>query len=138
MLNDMYNDFFDTDFTYYFPDSFKDKTRDYLTPNVEPRVTWYEGDTEALSFPLDASFELSEDETVQIMFFNFRHELIACFENNEIEQSEDTDDCEFIVKLTKETTKLFKKGIYYYCIKILNGENIITFEDSKDNLILVQ
>lgn len=131
--NDMYRTFANDRVRYNSVFTFKKQNKDYLVPFNRANFVWNCDNSVVLTFNiLDPDSELADlpqYTTAHIVFYNFRFEDIY-----EMEQSWENP---VVVELDKETSSLFKKGIYYCSIMLNYDEESITVIPSENCIIEV-
>ena len=148
MYEDMYKDYSDETFCYYYDITFEGKSKDYLKPSCVPEVEWNRGDEVILGFNLtslipsdDYTDGYFDDKAVNIEFYNWSDtEPIISYQfiPNEL----DIDDTVITVFIDSDDSKLFKPGMYYYSIKVADVEepdiNITTLKSRGESFLRVK
>ena len=131
--NDMYRTFKDRKVRYNSIFTFKKQNKDYLVPFNRANFVWCYSDSFSLTFNIDDPDSeldnLPEDTIAHITFYDFRFENLY-----ELEQQWKNP---VIVDIDKETSLLFKRGIYYCSIILKYDEKNITVIPSENCIIEV-
>ena len=133
VIDDLYTDYSDQDIEYSYPISFEKRNRVYLQLNQTPAGSWLYGDTVEIIFTIEVLEGELDGKTIEVNFYNFRHEVIET-------ATEEAGDTVSII-IDEETSKeSFKKGNYYCGVRLIDTENqtVLTILDPQSCLLYVE
>lgn len=130
--NDIYTEYSNDDFDYYYPTSFDNRNKCYLISRYTPKAMWDYGDTVTIIFNIhETNLTVEEIANIDgkkllITFYNERYEKLDF-------QYENDAQIQTSVFIDYETSmKQFKRGVYHCMVQL------ITYEDNEIDIAQMQ